>query len=282
MKTTLEHITPSIAEKYLACVRIGNQRKLSQARAEAFAREMSAKHWMQTHQGIAFDSNGDLIDGQHRLRAIMICGLTIPMLVTRDVPSNMVNGVKLFAIDAIDIGYVRKTGEQLSLRHGIENSNRVAAATRAILVWSTGLQKNTTPIALEILSIYPSIKKLASRAQHREMQGWVIGCLAVAVKTYPNLWFSFIEQYITGVGLEKDSPALLLRNVVSSINCGSFLTRQRIMNCSFNALKAAAQGQKISVLRNNPIGTMFFQEKQKTYIKKIKEAAGVLETTTKK
>ena len=42
---------------------------------------------MLNHQGFAFDEDGNLIDGQHRCKAIEICGLTIPVLVTRGVQS---------------------------------------------------------------------------------------------------------------------------------------------------------------------------------------------------
>jgi hypothetical protein len=49
---------------------------------------MTSGHWRQTHQGIAFDEKGKLIDGQHRLAAIMMANKTISMPVTFDVPNN--------------------------------------------------------------------------------------------------------------------------------------------------------------------------------------------------
>jgi hypothetical protein len=42
-------------------------RPLSRTVVRAFGEAMSRGDWMVTHQGIAFDVNGVLVDGQHRL-----------------------------------------------------------------------------------------------------------------------------------------------------------------------------------------------------------------------
>jgi hypothetical protein len=38
-------------------------------------------HWTSTHSAIAFDTNGVLLDGRHRLLAVIESGITLPMLV---------------------------------------------------------------------------------------------------------------------------------------------------------------------------------------------------------
>ena len=280
MKTTTEKITPKLAEEYLKQVAPGHQRRLIHSRSQAFAREMIAGHWFLNHQGIAFDDNGRLIDGQHRLKAIQLCGLTVPMLVTHGIASEMVNGIRLYAIDTIDVGYKRQTGEQLALRHGVENSNRVAAATRTVLLWATGLPKNTTPLALEILGIYPSIKKLSSGGNTKLLPGPIVGCFAIATKTFPELLQTFVEPYISGAGLVNKSPALMLRNLVINHPCGGGSASGRFINWSMNALRAAALHEDIKAIRNNTVGALFFAEQQKNNIKKIRVAAGLTETTT--
>lgn len=57
-------------------------RTLSKPRAAAYAADMLAGNWQQTHQGIAFYQDGNLADGQHRLAAIMLSGVSVEMLVT--------------------------------------------------------------------------------------------------------------------------------------------------------------------------------------------------------
>ena len=284
MKTTIETVTPKIAAEYLQKVDPTHQRKLLIPRAEAFAREMTAGHWFTTHQGIGFDEQGRLIDGQHRLKAIELSGINIEMQVTRGIASEMVNGIRLFAIDTIDVGYKRGTGEQLTLRHGIENGNRVAAATRAILFWATLEVKNTTPVALEILNIYPNIKKLAPLVnKSNALNSALIACLAIATKTFPELLNSFVEPFVSGVELKRNSPALLLRNIIlNNSSAGGGQSAMRIqMNWAFNALKAQALKDEIKQLKTNNIGWAFFKEHQKTSVRKIRIAAGLTETEIK-
>jgi len=280
LTAVVEKIGPDKAQEYLARVKPGNQRKLSLTRAMAYAREMKAGHWFLNHQGIAFDVLGNLIDGQHRLKGIEISGVTVPLLVTRNIATEMVNGVRLFAIDTIDNGYIRKTGEQLALRHNIENSYRVAAATRTILHWATGIQKNTTATALEILALYPSLKKLASHSD-KTMPGPVVGCIAVAIKAFPELAETFVPQLVSGAGLQAESPVLALRNCLlkgelfAATSGSSRLAR--IVNGTFNALKAAVLKEKLKVLKTTDGGSVFFKSQQKSQIKKINAIAGILE-----
>ena len=63
MKVTIEVITPQLAETYLTA-NVGNRPVLRRVVAR-YAREMAAGNWLLTHQGIAFDSQGKLVDGQH-------------------------------------------------------------------------------------------------------------------------------------------------------------------------------------------------------------------------
>ena len=62
-------VTPELAAKWLE----GNthNRDLEPSKVELYASDMKAGRWQLTHQGIAFDDNGVLLDGQHRLWAIV-------------------------------------------------------------------------------------------------------------------------------------------------------------------------------------------------------------------
>lgn len=91
MKTKLQKITPAMAEKWLATPNTKN-RKLRQRTVEAFAADMRRGKWHITHQGIAFDEAGNLLDGQHRLAAIVKSGCTIEMLVTTGLPQSSGGG----------------------------------------------------------------------------------------------------------------------------------------------------------------------------------------------
>jgi hypothetical protein len=75
----LMQITPEIAKAFLA----GNtdNRKLASRTVEVLARDMVNGCWRVTHQCIAISESGLLIDGQHRLSAVVSSGKTVPMYV---------------------------------------------------------------------------------------------------------------------------------------------------------------------------------------------------------
>lgn len=79
--TQIEEISPERAANYLTFNR--ENRSLRMSRAKFLAEEMISGRFALTHQGIAFDLNGRLVDGQHRLRAVILAGVTVRMHVTR-------------------------------------------------------------------------------------------------------------------------------------------------------------------------------------------------------
>src|SRR5438046_2404287 len=56
------------AEQWLAANTAN--RPLSRSTVRGFADAMRSGEWLVTHQGVAFDTDGVLVDGQHRLAAI--------------------------------------------------------------------------------------------------------------------------------------------------------------------------------------------------------------------
>lgn len=80
METRVMEITPELAAMWLR--KNVNNRNLSKERVKQYALAMATGHWTLTHQGIAFDTNDILIDGQHRLEAIVKAGIPIKMNVT--------------------------------------------------------------------------------------------------------------------------------------------------------------------------------------------------------
>jgi len=85
--SSLETITPELAAKYLEH---NKNRRLQEGYAVRLANAMKEGEWRLTHQGIAFNCDGSLRDGQHRLRAIVISGIPQQFWVTRGVPEDAV------------------------------------------------------------------------------------------------------------------------------------------------------------------------------------------------
>lgn len=83
MKTELVPVTPSLAREWLMNKNTKN-RPLRPSHVETLRESLVRGEQVTTHQGIAFDAEGVLIDGQHRLAAVskMPEGFVWPLLVT--------------------------------------------------------------------------------------------------------------------------------------------------------------------------------------------------------
>lgn len=80
-------ITPELAKKWLAANK--DNRHARPSHINNLAREIKNGKWTLTHQGIAFSSAGRLIDGQHRLEAIIASGEPVFMAVFIGLDDNM-------------------------------------------------------------------------------------------------------------------------------------------------------------------------------------------------
>jgi len=88
MKSEVRTVTPREAAQWLEHSNGHNRhnRPLSKSYVSYLAREIEVGNWRLTHQGIAFDSDGTLVDGQHRLSAIIEAKKPIQILVTLGLP----------------------------------------------------------------------------------------------------------------------------------------------------------------------------------------------------
>lgn len=120
LTTTYENITPEIAKEYLG--RNSKNRVVKPKSVEAYARDMQHGDFKTIHQGIAFDTEGNLIDGQHRLLAIILSNTPVTMMVTRGVPVDD-------GIIATDRGVSRSVRDVMA----IENKNCAPTSDSRVL-----------------------------------------------------------------------------------------------------------------------------------------------------
>lgn len=84
-----------------------NNRKVSYRYVQRLARDMTEGRWRLTHAGIAFSPEGTLLDGQHRLWAIVTANVPIRLFVWRNVDPQ--------AMMAIDSGKARSMADILNI-----------------------------------------------------------------------------------------------------------------------------------------------------------------------
>jgi hypothetical protein len=119
-------ITPEMAERCLG--RNEHNRHVKPRVVAAYAGQMTRGEWLLTGEAIKFAVDGNLIDGQHRLHAIVQSGKTIRMLV--------LYGLSPDVQDVLDTGSQRGAQDQLQI-HGYENASILASSAKIAILYET-------------------------------------------------------------------------------------------------------------------------------------------------
>lgn len=138
MRLEIEEITPERAAEILRTQNTRN-RPINKERVSSYVKELRSGEWTLTPQGIAFDKDGILVDGQHRLKAITIFAQPVEMSVAYDLTPQ--------AAAKMDQGLPRTASHVLAAQGG-QYSTRIAAAARSILV-AQGLRSALLPTSIE-------------------------------------------------------------------------------------------------------------------------------------
>lgn len=121
----VKNISPEYAEKLLATNHV-NQRKLKSHVVDSYVRAMKSGLWTAGNaESIKFSDTGELIDGQHRLSAVVKSGVSVNMFV--------MTGIKEKNIICIDNGAARNLGDVLRVTGNVKykiNTNSLAAFIR--------------------------------------------------------------------------------------------------------------------------------------------------------
>lgn len=148
----VETITPMLAEEYLKSNK--NNRQLRKNIVAYYASQMRDGQWMLNGEAIIFNERGTLVDGQHRLAAVIEAGVNIDMLVVRNADKD--------SFATIDSGISRKITDTFYVK-GIPNATNVAAIIsrycklrngRTAMGVPTSRKESNTPSRQDLLKIY--------------------------------------------------------------------------------------------------------------------------------
>jgi len=112
-------VDKALADEWL--LKNTKNRKFRRMQAEKFSRDINAGDREITHQGIGFDLNGVLVDGQHTLTAISLTGKSLYLLVTYNLPER--------ARVVVDGGATRSTHDA-AIFAGLDGSRSDVAVAR--------------------------------------------------------------------------------------------------------------------------------------------------------
>lgn len=115
-------VDPETARRWLETNEVN--RSIRDKKVNQYVRDMEAGRWESTGEPIKFAKNGRLLDGQHRLWAIVMSEVTLPLFVVR--------GLDDIAQSYMDTGAARTAKDALSLEGEKYSGNLAATARLAI------------------------------------------------------------------------------------------------------------------------------------------------------
>lgn len=103
MRIEIITVTPEIAAQFL--LNNKSNRAMRRTHVARLADDIREGRWQLTHQGIAVSADGELLDGQHRLQAIIEAGVPVPMAVATGIAADSAMGLM------VDVGAVRSAAD---------------------------------------------------------------------------------------------------------------------------------------------------------------------------
>lgn len=253
MKTEVMTITPAMAEEMLR-KNTGN-RRLSKERVAHLAREISMGNWQ--NNGETIKLNGErLLDGQHRLSAVVMSGRPIETLVVSGLPTSV------FA--TIDQQQKRGAHHVLHI-NGEVNSNNLAATIRTILdlrddgiKWKRSSRTIPNGFFIDFLNEEPEVRDSVLSIHSRMKTVWQL-CRGVAIpaalhylfgQTHPSLRDQFFQRFNDGIGVMGGDPIFVLRQrLIQNAASAIAMDRTMLMAIIIKAWNATVEGRQIRQLK---------------------------------
>lgn len=232
MHTVTMTVTPAMAEAWLKDN--PNNRKISRTVVGNYARAMAEGRWKLTPEGLAFSTEGNLLNGQHRLLACIASNTSFQ--------SNISFNVDPSVFPYLDRGKTRSPGDILSIA-GYVNTNQLSAAAGLLYAYEKGhiplhnlshsSISGTPDERLELVQENPELVESINISGNgllkfsRTSMALInfLGSKIDASKTA-----EFLEQISTGSGLKDGSPILLLRDKILSSSQAGFAGRRQLQN----------------------------------------------------
>lgn len=205
-----EEITPEYARRLLARNKVN--RRMDDKVSARYARDMRAGEWRVTGEAICIDANGDLRQGQHRLKACVAAGVPFFTLVVR--------GIEPESQLAMDSGKKRSLNDQLAL---LGEKNASDLATVIGLCWAYDRDvlphRSLTPSRSEALAWLRENEEVRNSVAIGKRVGTSLPIArTVASVGHFLIWRvdeaaanGFFERLVKGANLQEGDPILAFR-----------------------------------------------------------------------
>ena len=254
IEVSMQTFTPSYANRVLSKINVGN-RKISKQRVAEYKKDMLSGNWRFNGDSIRVNDAGILIDGQHRLTAVVESGVSCEFLV--------IKGIATSAKHTIDTGKGRTGGDALAIQAGVpfKESHTINGALclfeKYKLSGFTGAGGGTKLSTSESLRSYNERKTLIDSSFELMKDCLPMRGLLLQKSEVLFLFMVFCEidstdakiymsKILTGVEVSLDSVELHIRNIMLDVKMGSSKHNRKILiNSVLKCWNVIRRGGKI-------------------------------------
>jgi hypothetical protein len=258
LETGLKFYTKLVTPDYATFLLTTNKvnRKLQETHVKFLAKQILDGNFEQTGDTIKISDTGRLMDGQHRLNAIVVSNMSVPI--------NFCEGLKDSVFDVLDTGKVRSSADILSIQ-GYKNPIETASVVRYMLFLTTGFQAKHYKVSnkdiLQYVQEHPEVSETIEllATENRKFRMIPLSAIASLYIIFSKLNVEecekFFDKYYTGLDLTNDSPIYILRDMlIRDTVAKKKYTIEQKMEFMILAWNAFRQNKSLKSLRKNSEG----------------------------
>ena len=208
MNATVVDVTPKMAKQLLD--KNTHNRPIRQSRVDRYTKDMLEGLWVQCGDTVCVSETGVLLNGQHRLLAVVASGVTIRMI--------LVTGIADDAFPFMDGGVPRSGADALSIE-GRKNCNTLSAAAKLVKAYTNGKWREadnpSNHAIVEMVGEYVGLEESARVAASMKFLAGASGLCAahyLVSRKDKDGADAFFEYLKTGAGMTATDPIHLLRD----------------------------------------------------------------------
>lgn len=190
-----------------------HNRKIQPGPLRLYAEEMKSGNWMVTNQGIGVSSNGVVIDGGHRIQALIDSGYPPAQML-------IVTGLHPDSQRYVDTHARRSVKDRIKLAFGVAMNSASAGALKILSAWirNRGLidvqfaamankQANIDDLEVALSEFEDEFGAIREIEGAGSLRAGVIAAFVVYLKKRPATASEFIKSVISNDGLRMGTPA---------------------------------------------------------------------------
>lgn len=248
-QVSIRTVTPEMASTWLA--NNTHNRKLRKTLVESYARDMANGRWTVNGEAIQISNSGTLLNGQHRLTALVQAGVPVQMLVVTNLPES--------AQDTIDTGAKRQLGDVLKLAGYNDGKTLAAVAMFSQQIKHGKMYRGTDTERRQLV-------------ENDEVLQWVVANVLPSLPTHlasktlfayayrvlhhidPDDCAVFFTKLATLENLPPGSPILALHKRLISMDrkSASWTNRSHVLALIYIAWNAYRKGEERTLIKPYP------------------------------